>query len=232
MNNTDVIILCGGSGSRLKTVVSDRPKSMAEVNGKPFLSILIEQVSLYGFGRVILCSGYKAGYIRNYFSAGLNKDIELVFSEETEMLGTAGALRNAEALIRTENVLVKNGDSFCNVNLKSFLEFHKINDADLSVVLTEMQGTLDVGSVQIDRFGKMLSFNEKTGSGTSLVNAGIYLFKANTLKEIPPSVRASLEYDLFPRLVGMGRAYGFVTKEPMIDIGTPERYIKASSFFK
>lgn len=225
----DVVILAGGKGSRLQAIVSDRPKPMAEINGRPFLDILLNHFRGMGLGRFILCTGDRADFIEDYYKKKGEGDIS--FSRESIPLGTGGAIKNAEALINSDPFFVVNGDSFCPVDLPQFTKFHAQKKSLLSIILIESDNTNEFGSVYIDHSNRIIGFEEKKEKdGMSYINAGIYLFKKETLCTIPANAKYSLEYDLFPKLVGK-EIYGFPTKERLIDIGTPERYEEAKRFF-
>ncbi len=224
----DVVILCGGWGKRLRSVINTRPKSMAEIDGRPFLDILIDYVASYGFRRFILCIGYMGNVIKQHYQKGRGSSI-ILFSEEGELLGTGGAIKNAESLIQSNPFLVMNGDSMCKLNLGSFIDFHLEKEALLSVVLVRSKTARDYGSVTLDDFQRITSYNEKIADGSNnLINAGIYLMQKAIFSHMPAQNRFSLEYDLFPRIIG-NRCYGFLTESELIDIGTPERYEKAKS---
>lgn len=227
----DVVILCGGLGTRLRNTVHDRPKPMAEINHHPFLDILVNYSYKHGFNRFIFCTGYKGESIRKYYE---NKEYpaSFLFSEEKEPLGTAGAIKNAESLIDSRVFFVLNGDSFCNLNMRSFLEFHASKESCASVALTSVNKSNDCGVVKITDTHRIISFHEKVGMDTyGFVNAGIYIFDKNILSCIPIGKSYSLEYDLFPILIQQKHIYGFVTEQRFIDIGIPERYELAKIVF-
>lgn len=219
----DVLILCGGKGKRLKALVSDRPKPMAEVNKKPFLDILLEHISSFGFKRVILCTGYMAGYIETYYKNKFS-DLNILFSAEKGPLGTAGGVKNAEGILKSNPFLVMNGDSICRVDLKKFFSFHINKKALSSIALADINDASDYGSVSIDKENRILSFIEKHGSGSSYVNAGVYFLDKSILSLIRKNEKTSLEKDIFPMLAKSNRFYGFTTKEKLFDIGTPDRF--------
>lgn len=230
-DSIDVVVLCGGEGSRLKQVVSDRPKPMADINGVPFLDILFDYLKRFGFKRFVLCTGYMADFIESYYKE--KKDtIEILFSYESNPLGTAGAIKNAEKLLHSNTILVLNGDSFCPVDLLKYIEFHRQKRALLSIALVESSETRDFGQIVLDENEHVISFKEKNNSGgKGFINAGIYLFEKKILSMIPTSIKYSLEYDLFPKLVDKG-LYGFRFHGKFIDIGTPESYLLAEEFFR
>jgi NDP-sugar pyrophosphorylase family protein len=228
LEEIDVVILCGGMGSRLQAVISDRPKPMAMMDQKPFLEILIDYFSDFGLRRFILCAGYMSEIIGNYYNwkAG---PLEFVISDEKVPLGTAGAIKNAQALIRSDPFLVTNGDSFCSVDLGGFFMFHSARQALMSMVVVQSKDTPDYGRVLLDESQRIVGFEEKK-QGCGHTNAGVYLFQKQILSSIPANAEYSLEYDLFPGLVKK-QSYAFICREPLIDIGTPERFETAKQFF-
>lgn len=222
----DVVMLCGGRGERLRNIIKDRPKPMAEIKGKPFLDILIDYVAGFGFRRFILCIGYKGDFIKRYYQ---NRDVSftILFSEEKTQLGTAGALKNAAPLIKSNSFLVMNGDSFCKLDLNEFINFHINKNALFSIALVKANPGSDYGVVNLDSLGRTTSFNEKTKTtDRGFFNAGIYLFRNDIFSLIPANKSSSLEYDLFPNLINKS-FYGYITENELIDIGIPERYRKA-----
>lgn len=218
--DVDVVILCGGLGTRLGSLLRDCPKPMVDINDRPFLDILIDHIASFGFKRFILCTGYKSKVIEEYYQ---KKDaLTYIISPEEEPLGTAGALKNAEHLIKTDVFLGMNGDSFCQADLSKFIAFHfSKNPAILSMVLSSVNDTSDYGSIALDQNQEIIRFNEKR-SGSGYINAGIYAINKKVLEQIPPKQKWSLEYNVFPALVKQG-LYGYVTEHKLFDIGTPER---------
>jgi len=228
--NIDVLILAGGLGKRLRSIVSDRPKPMALVKGKPFLEYLILQVRLYGFRRIILSTGYLGNIIQDYFADGHQWNVEIIYSQEQEPLGTGGAVKFAEPLILSNPVLVMNGDSLVDVNLKSFLDFHFQHQAKLSIVLTEVEDARRYGTVVTDSNERVIRFVEKSDKPVSnQINAGVYLLSREVISEIPKNQQLSLEYDVFPKDCGKD-FYGMSGTFSFLDIGQPESYAKAEQF--
>lgn len=229
--NIDVVILCGGLGTRLRNIIHDRPKPMAKINHHPFLDILVEYLCRYGCKRIILCTGYKGDFVRRYYD---NKEypISLLFSEEKEPLGTAGAIKNAELLIQSNVLLVMNGDSFCKINIYNFLEFHTSKESFASIALIPSDISNECGIVKITDTHRIVSFHEKVVDTDGFVNAGIYFFDKEVLSLIPAGKKYSFEYDLFPTLIQQRNMYGFVENQQLIDIGIPERYELAQKVFR
>ena len=164
----DALILCGGLGRRLRNVVNNRQKCMAEVNGRPFLDFLIGYLESYKIKRIILCLGFKSKTVRSYYEKR-RADGEILFSEEDLPLGTAGAIKNAKMLIKSNLFLVLNGDSICRVNLDSFLAFHKEKRAAATIGLVKSirkKNTADYGLVQLNKEQEVNRFAEKTTLST------------------------------------------------------------------
>ena len=227
----DVVLLCGGKGTRLKEAVFDRPKPMAEINNRPFMNMLLDHAIQFGFKRCILCVGHKKKYIKEQYKNGY-KSLEIVFAEENQLLGTGGAVKNSEPLIKSDPFLVMNGDSFCPVPLDMFIQFHQIKIAEFSLALIKNKTpTTDCGVVTLDQSERVTGFDEKVMNVDCFLNAGVYLFGKKIFTLIPEKTIYSLEYDVFPKLINQ-RVYGYEVDLDLIDIGTPERYHKARKVFK
>jgi D-glycero-alpha-D-manno-heptose 1-phosphate guanylyltransferase len=224
------VILAGGLGTRLRSVVGNKPKVLAEVNGRPFLANLLEQLADAGIRRAVLCTGYMAELVSATFGNEYN-GIELCYSRETAPLGTGGALRLALPLLSSSPVLVMNGDSYCDVNLSVFIEQHRTCGAKASLVLATVADIGRYGAVEVAPDSSITRFEEKGNrQGEGLINAGIYLIDRTTIASMPPDETVSLERDFFPALVGRG-LYGFAHSGKFIDIGVPADYCAASAFF-
>jgi len=231
LSGITALILAGGMGTRLQEVVSDRPKVLADVNGRPFITCLLDQLADAGVGTVVLCTGYMAELVSTTLGRHY-RGMELMYSEETEPLGTGGAIRLALPLISGFPVLVMNGDSFCNVDLSSFLQQHTIADSSGSLALASVSDISRYGSVEISDDNMVVTFQEKgSRKGEGLINAGIYLLESPVVEMIPTGKPISVERDVFPGLIGKG-LYGFPQGGAFIDIGIPADYQAAASFFR
>lgn len=230
MNTINVIILAGGMGTRLKPVVSDRPKVLAPVAGRPFLSILLDQIIRAGFKRVILCTGYMADQVEAEFGTRY-KGLSIIYSKEDSPLGTGGALRHALPLISSELIMVMNGDSFIDIDPCAFLRWFTGKGCDAALVLTKMSDASHYGLVHVDPNGLIAKFYEKDVDGRpGWINAGVYLFKRSVVENISQGRPFSLERELFPSLAGR-ELYGYCSERKFIDIGLPESYAAAEGFF-
>ena len=232
ISNLDVLILCGGFGKRLKENSQNCPKPMVEINGRPFLEILIDHTSSFGFRRYILCAGFKSKVIEQYFQKK-NDDNTYILSKEDEPLGTGGGIKKAAPYILSSTFIVLNGDSICRANLNDFVDFHESNNASVSMAVATINDVSEYGSVVINDRSEINEFKEKSDhiKGQGLINAGIYLFKKPVLDQISSGQNISLEKEFFPSMIGQ-KFYGFKTKERLFDIGTPQRLETLRSHIK
>jgi len=227
----DAIVLAGGKGTRLRSVVSDRPKPMAQVAGRPFVEWLLLALRAQGLRRVVLATGYKGEMIASYFGDGSRLGMELAYAQEEVPLGTGGAMRNALPLTTTARVLTLNGDSFRPFDVGRLAAAHAGSGATATLWLVRMDDCRRYGTVEQAGDGRVLSFREKSPDlGAGLINAGVYLFERAALDAIPASTPVSLEGDVFPALIGR-RLYAAAGDGPFLDIGTPESYGSAEAFF-
>ncbi len=214
----DVAVLCGGLGTRLRSILAERPKPMALVKGRPFLDILVDYLIAQGCRRVIFCAGYKSEWITTHFRHDTR--FEGVYSVESSPLGTAGALAQCRWSIHTSTLLVCNGDSFCDIALARLLEEHRESGCAATIALVPSDGRFDGGAVSIDALRRVQRFTER--GHARYLNAGLYAIQTDVLDAVPLHAPCSLEHDVFPRLVPQG-VHGFVAHTPVHDIGTPER---------
>ena len=228
----DAVILCGGKGSRLRSVVSDRPKSMALLRGRPFLEWQLMALQEAGFRRVVLCTGYMGSSIRHHFGDGEDAGLHIRYSDEHKAMGTGGALRRALHLIQSDSVLVLNGDSWCDVDMTDLLHFHNTQEAMGTLTLTTVAQPQRYGQVMLDGSGNIVGFLEKAKTVSSgWINAGMYVLSQALIESIPQQTFISLEYDVFPDWVGKG-LYGYSGEHRFFDIGTPVSYAQAEQDFQ
>ncbi|MBF0594996.1 MAG: nucleotidyltransferase family protein [Candidatus Omnitrophica bacterium] len=220
--NADFMILCGGLGTRLRSVTGDAPKVMAEVQGEPFLDFLIRYLVKQGARRVILCAGYKAESLAAHYKEKF-RDISIEMSIEPSPLGTGGAFKNAEKFIKSDVVFGLNGDCFTPVKYALMLGFHQQQKALMTLAGVRVEGNKDFGTIQMNDRDEVLAFKEKFATAdVQYISAGIYCFRRELFNEMPAG-KFSIEYDLFPKLIGKG-FFGYKVDAPFIDIGTPERF--------
>lgn len=226
INAEDVtaIILAGGKGTRLRSTVSDRQKVVAEINGKPFLVLLLRQLEIAGISHAIICTGHMSDTVTEALSA-YHGNIKISYSHEEEALGTGGAIANAQNHVNTPYLLAMNGDSFFDIELSRMMSEYT---RGVMIALHHQMDSSRYGAVVIDSSGTVLKFKEKDSSvGAGLINAGIYLLDRNILMKWKDQKNFSMEKDVFPRLIYEVSLYGCIFDGLFIDIGTPQSYALA-----
>lgn len=224
-----VIILAGGLGTRLRTVVKDVPKPMAEIDGTPFLEILMDNMVQYGADEFVLCVSYMREKISSYFGASY-KGCPVRYSIEEEPLGTGGAIKQAFDLFGLDEAIVINGDSFIKMD---YADFYKKNCGQiLSIALKYMDNASRYGLVETQG-DYILRFNEKsTEAKSGLINAGIYLINKALWQYAPKEAKFSFEKDVLEKYIGKIKASFYQTEDYFIDIGVPESYAQANRELK
>jgi len=232
MEELEAVILAGGKGTRLRSVVSDRPKPMAEVAGKPFLEWLVLELRSQGIHQIILSTGYLGEVVETYFGRGDRWGVTIRYSREESALGTGGAARQALQMIEGDRFLLLNGDSFCRVDFPDFLQKHQQRGAKASLYVVPTEDCRRYGTVVLGDRGDILAFEEKSEKkGSGLVSAGVYLLEKQAVTTLPPGQKISIETEFFPHLIGQG-LYGVIGNGPFLDIGTPESYATAETFLR
>jgi len=225
----EAIIIAGGKGTRLKTVINDMPKPMAPVNNRPFLSIIFDQLIAGGIKSAVLAVGYKWEQISAYYG-NKYKTLDLQYAVEKTPLGTGGAIKNAVQYIKSGSFFTLNGDTFFDVDFNELMNFHKNKNADLSLSLKAMQNFDRYGSVKIDSGNKIIAFEEKQFKENGYINGGIYCMNKNIF-DIVSGEKFSFEKDLMEAKLNELNIYGKVFDKYFIDIGIPEDYEKAKEYF-
>ena len=220
------ILLAGGLGTRLRSVVNDRPKPMALIGDRPFMEYVVHELSRYGIDEIIFAVGYKGSMVEEYFGDGSRFGVKVSYAYEEELLGTAGAIKNAGRFVTEDTFFVLNADTFYQMDYGRLLRVKAENRLAMALVLREVPDISRYGAAVLD--GAMLAgFNEKTAEkrpGT--INGGVYLMNRELLSEIPEG-KISLENEMIPKWMAEGkRLGGFVNDGYFIDIGIPEDYFK------
>src|SRR5579863_1697386 len=225
-DDVKAVLLVGGLGTRLRSVVPSAPKVLATVGKRAFLGLLVEQLRSQGIRRLVMCTGYLADQVEGEFGDGRALDITIEYSKEEQPLGTAGAVKRAEHYLRdVPDFFVMNGDSFLEIDFSNLMDFHRSRDAEATLAVLRVEDASRYGTVQVEG-DRVRGFAEKTGSDLpGLVNGGVYVFKHTVLQCIPEHP-ASLERDVFPALLDHG-VYAQEQHGMFIDIGTPADYARA-----
>lgn len=225
MMNEKAVILVGGLGTRIRHVIGEIPKPMVEINGTPYLEMFLRYLKRSGFARIVLCVGYKGEAIQQYFGDGTILGLQIEYCVEKELLGTAGALKNAqEILCSEEKFFVCNGDSFIDIDFEKMRQLHSMKNAMVTMAITDTDDVARYGEVQVASDNQIVGFSEKNPKSNhrGMINVGVYLCSAGLLAHIPLDRVQSLERDIFPGLVSNNGLYGYIQDGDFIDIGTPE----------
>lgn len=222
----EAIILAGGFGTRLRPVVSDVPKPMADIGGRPFLACILMQLERAGYGHAVISTGYLAEVIETRVG-GSWRGMQLSYAREEEALGTGGGVMNALAQVASGEVTVLNGDSFLQLDLEAFRRAHSARKADITIALASVPDVSRYGSVILGKDKRIERFQEKgTACGPGLINGGVYQLNAELMKERFTATRFSLEKDVFETAAGFTLC-GFESDGYFIDIGIPGDYARA-----
>lgn len=230
---TDVIILCGGLGTRLRSVVKNVPKPLADINGKPFLDVLIDHISLNkNVGKIILAAGYKGEQIKKRFTSEPNnrKKIEVII--ENEPLGTGGAIRNSLSNINTDNFIVINGDSFINQSLDELISYHLTSKKKITITIKHKKNTARYGLIELDKTDMTVNkFLEKDDTNQAgYINSGIYVMDKKWASKNLVEKVFSIE-EKFQDIIEEESINCFLSNANFIDIGTVKSYNEAQTFF-
>lgn len=219
------LILCGGLGTRLKEALPNRPKSMAPIRGKPFLEILIRSLKGKGVDDFVLATGHMGEQIEDYCGNGACWDVAVRYSRETRPLGTGGAVKLAEPLLR-DRFLVLNGDTLVEFSPAALEDKLERTGAPLVLAIRREAHPERYGAVETGPDGKVLAFVEKGVRTGRHINAGVYLVRKEALALMEAGRAVSLEKEWMPRLMEKG-IYGVETDGLFIDIGVPEDFRRA-----
>jgi D-glycero-alpha-D-manno-heptose 1-phosphate guanylyltransferase len=222
----EAIILAGGLGTRLRSVVADVPKCMAPVAGKPFLYFVIEYLLSQGVNTFIISLGYKAEMIIDFLNVQY-PTLNVQFSIENEPLGTGGAVKLACGLSTEKNVLILNGDTLFKINVEKLVEFHILSTADCTLSLKPMLNFERYGVVELNPDNSIASFKEKQHYTSGLINGGVYILNvAGFLQADLPQI-FSFEKDYLEVYFDKRKMFGIIQDEYFIDIGIPEDFERA-----
>lgn len=233
MKNFDAIILAGGLGTRLSAVSGDLPKALMPVNGRPFIEILFKLLNKSGcIDTVVIAAGHKGDRIISEYEKNTDYGFKILFSMEEKLLGTGGAIKKNLSLTASDDVLIMNGDSYADIDIRDFYNDHKKQNALITIALAKVENANRYGKINISNDRKILSFEEKvTIPSGGYINAGMYLFDRKLFDHVPNGTVVSLERDLLPDMI-KSQAYGYLCRGKFIDIGTPETAGLASEYLK
>ena len=226
------VILAGGFGTRLASVVPDLPKPMAPVADRPFLEHLLDFLQAQGVNHVVLAVGFRREAIMDHFGARYRK-LRIDYVEERDPLGTGGALRKAFAQTGLQRALAMNGDSFCNLDLSRLTATHQQLGLCATLSLVHQDNAARFGQVEVDADRRIRGFREKSDTpAPGLINAGIYALNRSVFDLAPDAEKFSFETEILQAHCERG-VFGAhpVQDVQFIDIGVPDDYERAQSLF-
>ena len=225
----EAIVLAGGFGTRLSTVVQDVPKPMAPVAGRPFLEYILDDLITNGVTKIILAVHYKKESIVKHFG-NCYRNTEILYSVENTPLFTGGAVKKALEICRDSHAFVINGDTYFDVSLAKMVVAAEKSGRPVTIAVKEMTHFSRYGRVSVDKTGAVTAFHEKQPCEVGLINGGIYYLDRKVLSPYPE--KFSLEVDCFPNLLCNGGIGAFESQGYFIDIGVPEDFYAAQDYFR
>ncbi len=222
------IILAGGKGTRLQSVLQDLPKPLAPVGGRPFLAWQLDHLARQGVQKVVLSIGYKADAFTE--SIGYQwQGMAIHHVREERPLGTGGAIRWAWQAVDEPWAWVLNGDTYTDFSWPALWAFHVASRARCTLALKQMTRFDRYGTVQIDRHGQITGFAEKQAVEVGLINAGVYLVDREMLHLGPEKESFSFEKEVLEVQCAIGGLAGMPVSGHFLDIGIPEDFHLAQS---
>ncbi len=219
------VVLAGGLGTRIRERVADVPKAMAPVAGHPFIEYVLDRLLAGGFTDIILSVGYRYQAIADHFGTRY-RGASLEYVVESEPLGTGGGIRYALPKDEPDAVLVLNGDTLLDVDIRAFLAWYRERPVPLAVVLRQVEDVARFGAVELCG-DTVTSFAEKGPHGPGLINAGMYLIQPGVFDPYELPQKFSFETDFLQRYCTELKPRAYITQAYFIDIGVPADYDRA-----
>ena len=233
LTKTQIVILAGGKGTRLKPLTDTVPKPMIKIEGIPFLEILLRFLNSKGFTNFVLCVGHLSDVIQNHFLNGNHLGINIEYSTESQQLGTAGAIKNASNLLEKEFLLV-NGDTFIDMDFQKLIEFAHKNKKLCTMTVFHGYNSSDFqNNLFLDKDSLVCKYSkDKKLKELNFVDAGMYFLKKNVLDLFENNGFLSLEYEIFPKLIEKKQLAGFPINSRFYDIGSFSKMEKFKEMIK
>ncbi|MEW6582131.1 MAG: NDP-sugar synthase [Actinomycetota bacterium] len=228
------VILVGGEGTRMRPLTDTRPKPMLALVDRPIVEHQLDHLRRHGVRDVILSCGYIPDAIEAHFGDGASLGMRIRYVVDPEPLGTAGAVKNAEALIDSDEIVVRNGDILTDLDLGALRDAHRASGAAGTLTLTPVDDPSAFGLVRLDPQRRVTEFLEKPcredllPGEPYLINAGTYLLSRSVLDAIPAGRAVSIERETFPLVAAGGGLFGFPSDAYWRDIGNPAAYLAAT----
>ncbi len=224
------VIIAGGKGMRMRNY--GVPKALLEIGGKTIIERQIDQLKKAGINKIIICTGYMGDSIQAHLGNGKKCKVSIKYSHEHEPLGTGGALKNAEKLISDSFVLLY-GDTAFDFDIRKMIDFHKSKKAFITVLVHKTSHPEDSDIIEMDANQRITTLHKKphkTKPQSDISKSSIYVAEKDVLDALPKG--KSDFVDVLLSIINKGKAYGYMTDEFVMDIGTPERYEKVKKSFE
>lgn len=217
------LILCGGLGTRLRSLHPELPKALVPVRSRPFMAWMLAWLRGQGVTRAHLAAGYRAEQIAAWARSTSLPGLDLSVSVEPAPLGTGGGLRFGAEQVPGDVLLVLNGDSFLpSLHLEALVAQQRATPSSTVLAATRIEASGRYGTVEFDDTCRITAFREKAERSEGWVNGGVYVMPRSVMERIPGDRPSSLEQDLFPQLAAIGLLAAHPTPPPLLDMGTPE----------
>ncbi|MGH3744557.1 MAG: sugar phosphate nucleotidyltransferase [Mycobacteriales bacterium] len=227
----DAILLVGGQGTRLRPLTISAPKPMLPAAGVPFTAHQLARAKAAGIDHVVLATSYRPEVFEEFFGDGTDAGLEIEYVTERSPLGTGGGIRNVADRLRSDDVVVLNGDVLDGHDIAAQVAVHRSSGAAVTLYLTRAPDPRAFGCVPTDADGRVTAFLEKDPNPvTDQINAGCYVFRRDVLMAaIPAGQVVSVERDTFPSLLADGaRLQAYVDTGYWLDVGTPAAFVRGS----
>lgn len=227
------VVLAGGIGSRIRSVSGGMPKALLDVDGRPFIEYVLDELVTAGIDHAVIACSYKWQMIAEYLG-NQYRTLKIDYSVEQTPLGTGGAIKQAFDMFRLSEAIVVNADTLLIIDIAELYRQHYSHSGLVSLALQTVPDVTRYGGVTIGHDNQLSAFNEKTGSGSGLINAGVYIIDAKFWdhSDVVVGDKFSFETDVLQRYADLGVIYGFAKNAYFIDIGVPEDLDRARIEFK
>lgn len=215
-----VVILCGGKGTRLFPQTANTPKSMVRINGIPFLEYVVRYLKSQHCYNILLLIGYLGDHIENYFQDGEKFGLKITYCREATPLGTGGALKNASWLLEDVFFLLF-GDTYFPISYQELQAYHLSQPVAGTITVYNNKNKRYVANISLHKNNLIWKYNKYNSEGMTHVDAGVAILKKTVLKRICADQFSSLEEDIYPELIQMDALNGFPVDQPFYDMGTP-----------
>ncbi|MBI4318527.1 MAG: nucleotidyltransferase family protein [Chloroflexi bacterium] len=228
------MILAAGQGSRLRALESAVPKPMVSIAGRPLIEHTVEWLAVTGFRQIVVNLHHQPEAIREHLGDGTRWSVQIRYSHEKTLLGTAGGVKAMEWFF-DDTFLVWYGDNLCQPDLVHMAAYHRAKGGIATVALHHRPDATTSGIVELDDDGRIRRFLEKPSPGdvfSDIVNAGIYILEPEVFEHIPPGVPSDFGRQVFPSLLDRGeKMYGYLLTTPLYWVDTPADYERTQQAF-